>query len=231
MRNYLIVGGSSGIGRALSQKLDVDGNRVYSTFNKNDSSVLKNVSYHHLDVMTDEMDLSFLPEVLDGFVYCPGSINLLPFTRIKLQSFVADFQLQVGGAIRVLQHVLSLLKKSENASVVFFSTVAVQTGFNFHSQVAASKGAIEGLIRSLAAEFAPKIRFNAIAPSITNTPLASKFLSSEEKIKSNENRHPLKKIGEPEDIAHMAAFLLSDQSNWMTGQILTLDGGISSLRI
>ena len=144
---------------------------------------------------------------------------------------MADFNLQVLGAIRCIQAVLPRLKNSENASIVLFSTVAVQLGLGFHSQVAVSKGAIEGLTRSLAAEFAPTIRFNAIAPSLTNTPLAEKLLSSPEKIEANGQRHPLKRIGEAEDIAEAACFLLTDKSSWMTGQILHVDGGMSSLKI
>ena len=180
--------------------------------------------------MDEVLDLSFLPDQLDGIAYCPGSINLKPFARIKPEDFQADFSLQVVGAIKVLQAIAPRLKTSENASVVFFSTVAVRLGFNFHSQVSASKGAIEGLTRSLAAEWAPQIRVNCIAPSITDTPLASKLLGTDEKKEANAQRHPLKKIGTPEDIAAMAAFLLSDQSSWMTGQILNLDGGLSSIK-
>lgn len=232
MKSYLIVGGSSGIGKALVDQLSGQGHQVYATYNQTELvSSEANVSYHQLDVMEDNIDLSFLPEQIDGVVYCPGSINLMPFHRIKPSNFMDDYQLQVVGAVNVLQQVLSRLKKSDSASVLFFSTVAVQTGFNFHAQVAASKGAIEGLTRSLAAEWAPKVRVNAIAPSITNTPLASKLLSSDEKIQANADRHPLKKIGSPEDIANMASFLLSEQSSWVTGQIFTVDGGISSLKI
>ena len=232
MKNYLIVGGSSGIGKALVEKLSSQGHTLYVTYNATEvRSTKDNVNYHHLDVTQEILDLSFLPDGLDGVVYCPGSINLLPFHRIKPDNFLEDYNLQVIGAVRILQQVLSKLKKSGSPSVLLFSTVAVQTGFNFHSQVAASKGAIEGLTRSLAAEWAPKIRVNAIAPSITNTPLAAKFLSTEEKIKANADRHPLKKIGTPLDIANTASFLLSEDTSWITGQILTVDGGISSLKV
>jgi NAD(P)-dependent dehydrogenase (short-subunit alcohol dehydrogenase family) len=232
MGNYFIVGGSSGIGKSIVQKLAESGHKVFSTFNKTTiDSDSDNVEYHHLDVISSEADLSYLPEVIDGFAYCPGSINLLPFARIKSEDFVRDFELQVTGAIKILQQILPRLRKSEQSSILFFSTVAVQTGFNFHSQVAVSKGAIEGLTRSLAAELAPKIRVNAIAPSITETPLASRFLNTEEKQKSNAERHPLKSIGTPEDIAGMASFLLGNEAKWITGQIITIDGGISTLKV
>ena len=231
MKNFLIVGGSSGIGESLVNILKLKGVHIYATYNKTivNSDDL-NVSYHPLDVSEETLDLSFLPDKLDGFVYCPGSINLKPFHRIPPNEFMEDYQLQVVGAIKVLQQILPYLKKSKDASILFFSTVAVQTGFNFHSQVAASKGAIEGLTKSLAAEFAPGIRVNAIAPSITNTPLASNFLNSDAKITANIERHPLKRIGTPNDIANMASFLLGEESSWITGQILTVDGGISTIK-
>jgi len=227
----LIVGASSGIGKSLANKLAESGHQVFATYNEHPvENTSAKISYSHLNVMDDELDLNFLPEKLDGVAYCPGSINLKPFARIKPEAFLEDFNLQVVGAIKVLQAVASRLKASENASVVLFSTVAVQLGFNFHTQVAASKGAIEGLTRSLAAEWAPTIRVNAIAPSITDTPLTSKLLGSDEKKEANAQRHPLKKIGSPEDIAEMATFLLSDQSSWMSGQVLHVDGGMSSIK-
>jgi NAD(P)-dependent dehydrogenase (short-subunit alcohol dehydrogenase family) len=155
---------------------------------------------------------------------------LKPFSRFKSEDFIADYQLQVVGAVSVIQSVLPKLKASGKASIVLFSTVAVNTGFNFHSLVASSKGAIQGLTKALAAEFAPTIRVNAIAPSITNTPLASNLLNSEEKITANAQRHPMKAIGEPKDLAEMAAFLLSDSAKWMTGQIIAIDGGMSAIK-
>ena len=123
------------------------------------------------------------------------------------------------------------MKSSKDPSIVLFSTVAVSTGYNFHTQVATSKGAIEGLSKSLAAEFAPKIRVNCVAPSLTDTPLASKLLSTEEKKQANADRHPLKKIGTANNVAEMAAFLLSDKASWISGQVLHVDGGMSSLRV
>lgn len=231
MKNYLIIGGSSGIGKSLTQVLVESGHQVFATYNKHrQEDTNPNIHYSFLDVMEDTMDLDFLPDRLDGIVYCPGSINLKPFSRIKPIAFTADFNLQVLGAIKVLQTVLPKLKAAKNPSVVLFSTVAVQLGFNFHTQVATSKGAIEGLTRSLAAEWAPAIRVNAIAPSLTDTPLAGKLLSSDEKKAANAERHPMKKIGAPKEIAEMAAFLLSDKSSWMTGQVIALDGGMSRIK-
>jgi NAD(P)-dependent dehydrogenase (short-subunit alcohol dehydrogenase family) len=230
MKNYLIIGGSSGIGKAIREKIISEGNNVFATYFQNDTFATEE-NYFSLDVRNEEPDLSFLPEILDGFVYCPGAIDLKPFNRIKEANIIEDLNLQVMGAVRILQSILPKLKASGQGSVVLFSTVAVQTGFPFHAQVAISKGAIEGLTRSLAAEFAPTIRFNAIAPSLTNTPLAEKLLSSPEKIEANGQRHPMKRIGSPEDIAEMTCFLLSDKSSWITGQILHVDGGMSALKI
>ena len=232
-RNFVVIGGSSGIGSAIVNQLSTLGHRVFATYNHTDVSgiSLPNVSFHHLDVTDENLDFSWVPEVVHGVVYCPGAIALLPFGRLKQENILTDFQLQVVGAVNVLQNLLPQLKKSGSGSVVLFSTVAVQTGFNFHSQVAISKGAIEGLTRSLAAEMAPTIRVNAIAPSITNTPLASKFLSSDEKVAANEKRHPLQRIGSSEDIAQSGVFLLTESSSWITGQILKVDGGISTIKI
>ena len=232
MKNILIIGGSSGIGASLIEKFTNDPNyQVIATFNQGNIPTAQNIKTFKFDVLSDTLDLSILPEAIDGVVYCPGSINLLPFHRIKLDAFRADFELQVMGAIKIIQTILPHLKKSISASIVFFSTVAVQSGFNFHTQVAVSKGAIEGLTRSLAAELAPKIRVNAIAPSLTDTPLASKLLGSDEKKQANAERHPLKKIGTSENMAEVVEFLLSEKSQWMSGQIMAIDGGISTLRV
>jgi NAD(P)-dependent dehydrogenase (short-subunit alcohol dehydrogenase family) len=231
MGNYLIIGGSSGIGQELAKQLAQSGKQVIATFNKNEPAFENpHIRFHHLNILEETLSLDFLPDELAGLVYCPGSINLRPFERIKPSDFETDYKLQVIGAIKLIQTVLPRLKKSENASIVLFSTVAVQTGLPFHTQVAASKGALEGLTKALAAEYAPKIRVNCIAPSLTDTPLAASFLNNEQKKEANALRHPLKRIGKPEDIANMAAFLLSEKASWITGQILHVDGGMSSLK-
>lgn len=231
MQHYLIIGASSGIGKELAGQLAKAGKQVIGTFNKNKPIAENpNIHFHHVDVLEDALSLDFLPDVLDGFVYCPGSINLRPFERIKPADFESDYKLQVIGAIKILQLVLPRLKKSAHASIVLFSTVAVQTGLPYHTQVAASKGAMEGLIKALAAEYAPTIRVNGIAPSLTDTPLAASLLNNEQKKEANALRHPLKRIGTTEDIANMAAFLLSEKASWITGQILHVDGGMSSLK-
>lgn len=232
VKNILIIGASSGIGKQLAIQLDKTQYNVFGTYNTSTPAPeLQNVHFTPLDVLGEMPDFNYLPDTLHGMVYCPGSITLKPFSRISADDFVADYQLNVGGAVKVLQAVLPRLKKAESASIVFFSTVAVQVGLNFHSRVAASKGALEGLTRALAAELAPAMRVNCIAPSLTNTPLAASLLSTPEKSEANAQRHPLKKIGQPEDIADMAEFLLSDKSKWITGQILAVDGGMSAVKL
>lgn len=232
VQNYLIIGASSGIGKSLANLLVNTGHNVYATYSSNpQDSNSPSLKYHALNVLDDYINLDYLPDTLSGLVYCPGSINLKPFARITPKEFIEDFNLQAVGAIKVIQSVLPKLKASKSASIVLFSTIAVQTGFNLHSQVATSKGAIEGLTRSLAAELAPRIRVNCIAPSITDTPLALKILSSYDKKEASAQRHPLKKIGDPADHAEISAFLLSDKASWITGQILHVDGGLSAIKI
>ena len=230
MKHIFIIGGSGGIGKALARELNSQGNKVYATYNTSDvSSLPEGIEFHKVDVTADELEFEFLPESLDGLIYLPGSIIIKPFNRISAGQFTHDYNLQVLGAVKSIQALLPRLKKSENASIVLFSTVAVQKGFPFHSMVSASKGAIEGLTRALAAELAPAIRVNCIAPSLTDTPLAANLLSNDQRREANAQRHPLKRIGKPADISSMAAFLSSDASSWMTGQVIHIDGGVSTI--
>ena len=228
MKNILLIGGSTGIGYELSKKLVHEYNVFVSTrspeiFNGTEIETSK----LNLD---DDFNSEWLPDHLDGFVYLPGTINLRPFKGIKPSTFMDDFNVNVMGCVKILQKVLPRLQSAENPSIVMFSTVAVKLGMPFHSSVSTSKGAIEGLTRSLAAEFAPKIRVNAIAPSLLNTPMAEKFLNSESKMDNAKNRHPMKEIGSAKDISEMVSFLLSDKSKWMTGQVIPFDGGMSSVK-
>lgn len=231
MATYVIIGASSGIGLALAQQLQQDGHRVIGTYRNTPPSVNTAIEYYPLDVLSQTPDFGFLPESIDGLAFCPGLVNLKPFARIAPEQFVDDYQLQVVGAVKSIQAALPALKSGTNASIVLFSTVAVQTGFNFHSLMSASKGAIEGLTRALAAELAPKTRINAIAPSITDTPLVAAMMNTPEKREGHAQRHPLKRVATADDLAHVARFLLTEQSSWMTGQVLQADGGISSVRL
>lgn len=230
MSVILIIGGSSGIGKALAAQLAGEGHQVHATFHQHSEPSTNGITYHPVDVSSDSIDLSFLPETVDGLVYCPGTINLRPFNRIQPKDLLHEFDINVTGAFRVLQAALPRLKKSEAASVVLFSTVAVQTGLAFHASVAAVKGAVEGLARALAAEWAPRIRVNCIAPSLTDTPLAAALLGTPEKREAAAQRHPLKKIATAADIAATAAFLLSEKAAFITGQVISVDGGLSSLK-
>ena len=229
-KNILIVGGSSGIGLSLVKQLQSDHNLIVAN-RSNEALNGLSVEFIPYDAENGELEVAKLPETLNGLVYCPGTINLRPFKGLRPEVFTRDFSINVMGAIKTLQAVLGRLQNSEvPASVVFFSTVAVQTGMPFHSSVATAKGALEGLSRSLAAELAPKIRFNVLAPSLVDTPLAEKFLNNDTKKSNAEARHPLQRIGSSDEIARMVAFLLGDQSSWMTAQTITIDGGIGSIK-
>tara|TARA_B100000780_G_scaffold54555_1_gene34109 strand:+ start:123 stop:815 length:693 start_codon:yes stop_codon:yes gene_type:complete len=228
-KNILIIGGSSGIGLEIVRQLH-DEHNVYVANRTNESLSNFKHEFIKVDITEETIDPSLLPESLDGLVYCPGTINLRPFRGLKPETFISDFNINVMGAIKNIQAVLKNLNQSKHSSIVLFSTVAVQTGMPFHSSIAASKGAIEGLARSLAAEFAPKISVNAIAPSIVDTPLSDKFLNNEAKMERAIERHPLKKIGSPSELAKTAVFLLTN-SSWITGQVIRVDGGIGNLKI
>ena len=232
-QNILVVGGSSGIGLSLVQSLTQQGAQVWAA-SRHQSEELAQTSAQYIPLDITQglgQALDSLPEQLHGVAYCIGSINLKPFHRLSMADFQADLQLNLLGAIEVLQAVYPRLKKANGASVVLFSTVAAALGMNFHASIATAKAAVEGLGKSLAAEWASqKIRVNVLAPSLTQTPLAAKLLSSDEKIEAADKRHPLGRVGQAEDLAHMAAFLLSEKASWISGQIIGIDGGMGSLK-
>jgi NAD(P)-dependent dehydrogenase (short-subunit alcohol dehydrogenase family) len=230
MKNILLIGGSYGIGLAIAKELQYE-NKVYIASRTNENIADMNVTYLPFDATTDTLDTSKLPEVIDGLVYCPGSINLRPFRGLKPEAFENDLQLNFISLVKVIQTILPNLSASSQSSIVLFSSVAASMGMPFHTSVAASKGAIEGFAKALAAEYAPKIRVNVIAPSLTDTPLADKFLNNETKQEKSAERHPLKRFGKPEDLANMASFLLSEKSSWISGQIFHVDGGMSTLLV
>ena len=230
MKNILLIGGSYGIGLAIIKELE-NKNNVFVASRTSEAVDNLNVTHILFDVTTDILDVSKLPAVIDGLVYCPGSINLRPFKGLKIETFESDMQINFFNMVKVVQQLLPQLTASNQASIVLFSSVAASMGMPFHTSVAAAKGAIEGFAKALAAEYAPKIRVNVIAPSLTNTPLADKFLNNETKQEKSAERHPLKRFGQPEDLAQMANFLLSENASWISGQILHVDGGMSTLLV
>ena len=232
MKNFLIIGGTKGIGLKTIQLLGEDYNIFTVSRTERSVDFTENITHYQIDITQDDLSiLESLPKEIHGLVYAPGSINLKPFQRLTQDDFLNDFQQNVLGAVKIIQFCLTRLKAANGSSVVLYSTVAAKLGMAFHSSVAVSKSALEGLARTLAAELAPnKIRVNVVAPSLTNTPLAASLLNTPEKIEANNKRHPLQRIGQPEDIAAMTVFLLSDQASWITGQVLQIDGGMSALR-
>ena len=227
-KTIAIIGGNSGIGFATVQRLLAAGHQVHAAARNAGPLAELGVSVQPFDALAPTPLV--WPEKLDGLVYCPGTIALKPFHRLTEEDFLRDYRVNVLGAIAALQSALPALKATGSASVVLFSTVAVAQGMPMHASIASAKGALEGLTRSLAAEWAPLIRVNVIAPSLTDTPLAGALLNSDLKKEAAAKRHPLQQVGRSEDIATLVAHLLSGHSRFMTGQVLHVDGGLSSVR-
>ena len=229
-KNIVLIGGSKGIGLSITELLQGDHNLFVAsrTTGELDTSLVTHLEF---DVQKDDITSLNLPDQIDGLVFCPGSINLKPFKMLKPSDFEEDININFMSLVKAVHALLPKLKKSEQASLVFFSTVAVKVGMPFHTSVAAAKGAIEGFAKALAAEYAPTFRVNVIAPSLTDTPLAAQLLNNDKKREKMNDRHPLKRVGTTEDIAAIAKFLLTDQSAWITGQVLGVDGGMSTLNI
>ena len=227
MKTIVVVGGSKGIGNAIINAL-LKSHNVINLSRSSPETIHPNLTHYNCDILTDN-----LPDLdsADSLVYCPGSINLKPISRLSLNDFRADFEINVLGAVKSIQKYLPLLKKGVNPSILLFSTVASKLGMPFHASVATSKSGVEGLVKSLGAELAPSIRVNAIAPTVTDTELASKLLRNEKMIENITERHPLKRFLNTEEVAATAKFLLSDKAASFSGQIFEMDCGIVSFKI
>ncbi len=231
--HFVIAGGSKGIGLELVRSLGSSADRI-DVYSRAVGELVVNdrVKHHVCDFLKDEVHLEDLPEAIHGVAYCPGSINLRAFRSLKPADFRNDFEINLLGAVKFLQACLPGLKKGavdQTTAIVLFSTVAVGHGMTMHASVAAAKGAIEGLTRSLAAEFAPKIRVNCLAPALTETPLASRFFVKPESREAMAAKYPLGRTGMPTDLAAIARFLILPESGWITGQVIGVDGGMSTL--
>lgn len=227
MRTIVILGGSKGIGNAILNIL-VDTHKIINISRTSPELSHTNLVHYNCDILKDE-----LPNIdsLDGLVYCPGSINLKPISRLSLDDFKDDFEINVLGAVKSIQKYLEILKKAEKPSIILFSTVAAKLGMPFHASIATAKSGIEGLVKSLGAELAPTVRINAIAPTITDTQLASKLLRNDKMIENITERHPLKKFLNPDEVAAMAEFLLSEKAASISGQTFEMDCGIVTFKI
>jgi NAD(P)-dependent dehydrogenase (short-subunit alcohol dehydrogenase family) len=239
MTKHIIIGGTHGIGAAVARRLHSSGNTLHLI--ARDEELLSALAFelNATFAVADVQDRSALEAAIlaagpaiDGLCYAAGTINLKPMHRLSDAEVIKDFEINALGAFCAVQIALPLLKASQQqtASILFFSTVAVQQGFALHSSVAMAKGAVEGLTRSLAAELAPKIRVNAVAPSLTKTPLAAFITKNEPMAQAVAALHPLQRLGEADDIAAIAALLLSSDAGWITGQVIGVDGGRSTLR-
>nr|WP_321227811.1 SDR family oxidoreductase [uncultured Psychroserpens sp.] len=227
MKTYIVIGGSKGIGNAIVKTL-LESNKVINLSRTKPELVHANLTHYDCDILTDD-----LPDIenADGLVYCPGSINLKPIKRLSLEDFREDYEINVIGAVKSIQKYLNILKNGNDPSILLFSTVAAKLGMPFHASIAAAKSGVEGLVKSLGAELATTLRINAIAPTVTNTELASKLLRNDKMIENITERHPMKKFLEPKDVAGMAEFLLSEKAGSISGQVFEMDCGIVSFKI
>ena len=227
MKTIIVIGGSKGIGNAIINKL-LKHSKVINISRTSRKETHANLTHYSCDVIKEE-----LPEIesADGLIYCPGSINLKPISRLSIDDFKNDFEINVLGAVKAIQKYLPALKNGTHPAILLFSTVATKLGMPFHASIATSKSGVEGLVKSLGAELAPTIRVNAIAPTVTNTDLASKLLRNDKMIENITERHPLKKFLNPEEVADMAEFLISNKSRSLSGQVFDMDCGIVSFKI
>ncbi|SDQ80597.1 SDR family NAD(P)-dependent oxidoreductase [Flagellimonas zhangzhouensis] len=227
-KKILLIGGSYGIGLEMAKKLSKD-HHVFVASRSSELLSNPNITHIPFDALKEDISEKVIPEKLDGFVYCPGSINLKPFKTMGIDTIQNDMEINFFALVKAVKSIIN--RMNEGSSMVFFSTVAVGTGMPFHTSVAAAKGAIEGFARALAAEYAPKIRVNVVAPSLVDTPLSERLLSNDKKKELINQRHPMKRVGKTGDIANMATFLLDSNNSWVTGQVIGVDGGMSTLNV
>jgi len=232
----LILGATGAIGSSLAKKIVNDGKQVHLVA-RDESSLMSlatelNSTFTTCDVLEENFSDKIMGDLgdtpLNGLAYCVGSIDLKPLKLTKKSDFMQSFNLNLISATEIIKSTSDNLKQNKG-SIVLFSTVAVKRGFTNHSIVASAKGAVEGLTVSLAAEFAPNIRVNCIAPSLTKSKISNFLLKNEKIAEGIAKMHPLKRLGEGSDSSAVAQFLLSENSSWITGQIFGVDGGRSSL--
>lgn len=227
MKNIIIVGGSKGIGSAILLQ-QLENNKVFNLSRTKPNLTHPNLTHFEIDVIKDD-----LPEILeiDSIIYCPGTINLKPIASLSLDDFKHDFEINVLGAVRVIQKYLNILKKGNDPSILLFSSVATKLGMPYHASIAAAKSAVEGLVKSLGAELASVVRINAIAPTITDTTLASGILRNDRMKENMVERHPMKSYLKTKEVAEMANFLISEHAQSISGQIFAMDYGIVTFKI
>ncbi|RTE53350.1 SDR family oxidoreductase [Arenibacter aquaticus] len=227
MKTLVIIGGSKGIGLAIVRTM-LPTHKVINISRSRPEVEHSNLTHFDCDILQDN-----LPDIsaMDTLVYCPGSINLKPIGQLNLEDFREDFEINVLGAVKTIKKYLDVLKKGTSPSLLLFSTVAAKLGMPYHASIATAKSAVEGLVKSLGAELAPTLRVNAIAPTVTHTQLASKLLRNDKMIENIKERHPLKKYLDPQEVAHMAQFLVSEKASAISGQVFEMDCGIVSFKI
>jgi len=230
MKNILIIGGSKGIGFEILKQQLASNNQVFNLSRNAPEISNSNLNLKHfgLNVLTDT-----LPEIenIDTLIYCPGSINLKPIESLSIDDFRNDFEINVFGAVKCIQKYLPILKKGTNPSIVLFSTVAVKLGMPYHASVATAKAGVEGLVKSLGAELASVVRINAIAPTVTNTTLSANILRNDKMKENMVERHPMKNYLQPEEVANMANFLISEKAKSISGQIFEMDYGLVTFKM
>ena len=216
MSKVVIIGSSSAIAKALQENSE----REFICFSRS----------NNFDISGDLSELDDISDI-NGLVYFPGTINLKPFTMLKDSDFQKDLDINFLGAVKVVKKLIGKLKEAEGASVVFISTVAASLGLPFHASISPAKAALEAYARSMAAEYAgAKISFNVIAPSLADTPMAENLLKTERLVEASKERNPMKQIGTPSQIAKSVDYLLDAHKNWMTGQVISVDGGMINLK-